>query len=128
MSTAELVIGYLSCLIIFSMLIWLGVMLHMAYTKLDMMLEYLKNCPAVMTRAPFKKGGPAGRLFVLSGIIGVVTRPKIYLRDGGAIATDLDKFPVGLKRKLAFFQATGWVLLGAMVLIWLIAKLTDKFS
>lgn len=83
MSTAELVVGYLSCLIIFSMLIWLGIMLRLAYTKLDLMLEYLKNCPAVMTRASLKNGGPAGRLFVLSGIIGVVTRPKIYLRDGG---------------------------------------------
>jgi hypothetical protein len=39
------------------LLIFLGVALHLAYTKMDVMLEHLKNCPAIMVRAPFKSGG-----------------------------------------------------------------------
>ncbi|WP_397450605.1 hypothetical protein [Pseudomonas sp. NA-150] len=78
----------------------IGVALHLAYTKMDMMLEYLKNCPAVINRILFLRSGPWGRLFVLGGIIGVLLLPRPYLRDGGANAEDLKNFPADLKRKL----------------------------
>ena len=37
--------------------IFLGVALHLAYTRMDVMLDHLKNCPSIMVRAPFKNGG-----------------------------------------------------------------------
>lgn len=52
------------------LIICLGIGLHLAYTKLDLMLGYLKNCPAVTNRAFLANGGPSGRLFVLGGITG----------------------------------------------------------
>jgi hypothetical protein len=93
---------------------FLGIALHLAYTKMDMMLDHLKNCPAVMIRAPFKNGGPGGRLFVLGAIMGLMTVPRLYLRDGGASAEDLKNFPADLKRKLIILHRTGWVLLLVM--------------
>ncbi len=39
------------------LLIFLGVALHLAYTRMDVMLDHLKNCPSIMVRAPFKNGG-----------------------------------------------------------------------
>ncbi|MDF3195262.1 hypothetical protein [Pseudomonas sp. 1928-m] len=106
------------------LLAFLAMGLYLAYAKLDLMLEHLINCPAVLARAHLKNGGPAGRLFVLGGIIGVVTRPAIYLRDGGAIQEDLDNFPADLKRLLVVYQTVGWVLLGAMFVIFVAGKLT----
>jgi hypothetical protein len=88
---------------------FLGIALHLAYTKMDMMLDHLKNCPAVMIRAPFKNGGPGGRLFVLGAIMGLMTVPRLYLRDGGASAEDLKSFPADLKRKLIILHWAGWV-------------------
>jgi hypothetical protein len=87
----------------------LGIALHLAYTKMDMMLDHLKNCPAVMIRAPFKNGGPGGRLFVLGAIMGLMTVPRLYLRDGGASAADLKSFPADLKRKLIVLHWGGCV-------------------
>jgi hypothetical protein len=63
------------------MFVWIGIALHLAYTKMDLMLAHLKNCPAVMIRAPFKNGGPSGRLFVQGAIMGLMTTPRLYLRD-----------------------------------------------
>ncbi|KJZ47417.1 MULTISPECIES: hypothetical protein [Pseudomonas] len=82
------------------LLIFLCVSLHLAYAKMDVMLDHLKNCPAIMVRAPFKNGGAWGRLFVLGAVMGVMTMPNFYLRDGGADAKDLEAFPGGLRKKL----------------------------
>jgi hypothetical protein len=90
----------------------LGIGLHLAYTKMDLMLDYLKNCPAVMNRTLFLNSGPWGRLFVLGGITGLMISPRLYLRDGGASADDLKNFPVDLKRKLIVLHwSTGFFLL-----------------
>lgn len=82
------------------LLIFLGVALHLAYAKMDLMLDHLKNCPSIMVRAPFKSGGAWGRLFVLAAIMGIMTMPNFYLRDGGANAKDLQSFPGNLRWKL----------------------------
>jgi hypothetical protein len=88
---------------------FLGVALHLAYTKMDLMLNHLKNCPAVMNRAFLLNVGPWGRLVVLGGIMGLMITPRIYLRDGGANAEDLKSFPADLKRKLIVLHWAGWV-------------------
>jgi hypothetical protein len=86
----------------------IGISLHLAYTKMDVMLNHLQNCPAVMIRAPFRNGGPWGNMFLLGAIMGVMTTPRLYLRDGGASAEDLKNFPAVLRRKLIVLQWTGW--------------------
>ncbi|TPG77873.1 hypothetical protein EAH74_26515 [Pseudomonas mandelii] len=92
----------------------IGISLHLAYTKMDVMLNHLQNCPAVMIRAPFRNGGPWGNMFLLGAIMGVMTTPRLYLRDGGASAEDLKNFPAVLRRKLIVLQWTGWGLLLVM--------------
>lgn len=92
----------------------IGIALHLAYTKMDLMLNHLKNCPVVMIRAPFRNGGPWGNMLLLGAIMGVMTTPRLYLRDGGACSDDLMNFPADLKRKLVILQWTGWGLLLVM--------------
>lgn len=58
MSTTEFIFGYLGGGVLLALLIWIAVALHMAYTKMDLMLEHLKNCSAIMVRAPLRHGGP----------------------------------------------------------------------
>jgi hypothetical protein len=99
-STADKVFLCLGLIDFGGIFVWIGIALHLAYTKMDLMLAHLKHCPAVMIRAPFKDGGPSGRLFVQGAIMGLMTTPRLYLRDGGASAEDLKNFPADLKRKL----------------------------
>ena len=113
-STAEKIFLCVSLIDFGGIFVSLGIALHLAYTKMDLMLDHLKNCPAVMIRAPFKNAGPGGRLFVLGAIMGLMTVPRLYLRDGGASAEDLKNFPADLKRKIIILHRTGWVLLLVM--------------
>ncbi|MCO7572627.1 MULTISPECIES: hypothetical protein [Pseudomonas] len=106
------VIGF--AIVLIGMVIWIGVCLHLAYTRMDEILELLKNCSAVMNRAPLRHGGPWGKLLLIGGISGVITFPGVYLKHGGVSVEDLNNFPVRLKRKLAVLQ---WCVIGLLVMM-----------
>lgn len=96
-------------------ILWIGVCLQLAYTKMDLMLEHLKNCPAIMTRAPLRHGGPWGKLLLVGGISGIVTFPRFYLKRGEISSEDLANFPGPLKRKLVALQWSVICLLLVMI-------------
>ncbi|SDZ67004.1 hypothetical protein [Pseudomonas sp. NFIX28] len=123
MSTPEIVFGYLGGVVILGAFVWIGVALHMAYTKLDELLDHLKNCSAIMARAPLKHGGPWGKLLLIGGISGIVTFPGFYLKRGELSAEDLNNFPAPFKRKLAVLQWSVIGLLGFAALLWVIGKI-----
>ncbi len=85
----------------------LVVILYIAYTELDEILGYLQSSPAVIIKAPFKNGGPWGRLFLLGAIVGVLRTPEIYISDGGASVDDIANFPTTLKAKLINLYKVG---------------------
>jgi len=120
MTTATFVVGYLCGLVIIGMFAWIGVALHMAYTKMGLMLELLNNCSAVMIRAPLRHGGPWGKLLLVGGISGIVTFPGIYLKHGGVSTEDLEKMPKQLKRKLKLLQ---WCAIGLLISLALLVAL-----
>jgi hypothetical protein len=100
----------------------IGTALHMAYTKTDEMLEYLKNCTAITARAPLRHGGPWGKLLLIGGIAGIVTLPNFYLKKGELSAEDLKGLPIHLKRKLAILY---WGSCGALLLMFVIAAVAE---
>ena len=104
------------------LIVWLGVGLYMAYTETDEMLERLKNSPAIMNRASFKNAGPAGRLFLMGSVIGVIAWPGMYIRDGGASVEDVTNFPLRLKRKLMIWYRVGGGLFVVFLLLWCVGK------
>ena len=106
-STAHKIFLYISITGFGGLIVFLGIALHLAYTKMDFMLDHLKNCPSIMVRAPFKNEGLWGRMFVLGAIMGVMTIPNFYIRGGGANANDLKSFPEGLRRKLIILHWSG---------------------
>lgn len=103
--------------------LWISVSLYMAYTKMDLMLEHLKNCSAIMARAPLRHGGPLGKVLLIGGISGIVTFPSFYLKNGGMSIDDLNNFPVALKRKLAILQWSVIVLLLLMLILGAVLQL-----
>lgn len=109
------VIGF--AIVLIGMAIWIGVCLHLAYTRMDEILGFLKNCSAVMNRAPLRHGGPWGKLLLIGGISGIVTFPGVYLKYGGVSVEDLKRFPTQLKRKLAVLQWCVIVLLVMMCVL-----------
>lgn len=96
-------------------ILWIGVCLHLAYTKMDLMLDHLKNCSAIMTRAPLRHAGPWGKLLLVGGISGIVTFPEFYLKRGELSSEDLAHFPSPLKRKLVALQWSVICLLLVMI-------------
>ncbi|POA64761.1 hypothetical protein [Pseudomonas sp. GW531-T4] len=122
MNTPEIVFGYLGGVVILGVFVWIGVALHMAYTKLDELLDHLKNCSAIMVRAPLRHGGPWGKLLLIGGISGIVTFPGFYLKRGELSAEDLNNFPAPFKRKLVVLQWSVIGLLGFAFLLWVIGK------
>lgn len=123
MTTTEFALGWLCVVVIVGMFVWVGIALHMAYTKMDLMLTHLKNCSAVMIRAPLRHGGPWGKLLLVGGISGIVTFPGFYLKRGGMSVEDLSNFPVALKRKLAVLQWSVIALLLVMISLAAVIKL-----
>ncbi|MCF4994634.1 hypothetical protein GIW70_21565 [Pseudomonas syringae] len=92
----------------------IGICLHLAYTKMDLMLDRLKNCSAIMVRTPLRHGGPWGKLLLVGGISGIVTFPNFYLKRGELSSEDLTNFPIALKRKLVTLQ---WSLIGLLLVM-----------
>ena len=94
--------------------LWIGVCLHLAYTKAEVKLEHLKNSPAITFWAPMRHGGPWGKLLLIGGISGLITFPGYQLRKGNLSAKDFAGFPADLKRKLVFLQ---WCMIGLLVVM-----------
>lgn len=128
MSTAEFVFGYIGGVVLLGVFVWIGIALHLAYTKMDLMLAHLNNCSAIMARAPLRNGGPWGKLLLVGGISGIITFPNFYLKRGELSADDLSKFPVQLKRKLVLMQWCSIALLSFAVLLWIVGKVVGWYK
>lgn len=128
LNTADTVFLCVGLICFGGMFIWIGVALYLAYTRMDEMLEYLKNCSAVMIRAPLRFAGPWGKLLLIGGISGIVTFPGVYLKHGGVCVEDLKEFPAPLKRKLAVLQWTGIILLSMMLTLFCFGKYTGAIK
>lgn len=105
------------------LLICIGVGLFFAYTKMDLMLSHLKNCPAITIRIFLMDTGPSGRLHLLGAITGLIIWPRLYLRDGGACADDLKRFPANLKRKLITLHWATCVFFSILLILYVFVEL-----
>lgn len=102
--------------------VWIGVCLHIACTKMELMLGYLKNSPILGTLTPLKYRGLWGKLVLVGSISSVLAFPRFYLKRSSVSTVDLHNFPVSLKRRLVILQWVGIVLLLTMVCLAAVAK------
>ncbi|EUB85100.1 hypothetical protein [Pseudomonas sp. GM30] len=122
MNIAELIAGGLCGVVIISMLIWIGIALHIAHIKTDVILEHLKNSSAGTRLAALKHGGAWGRLLLVGGASGLVTFTNFYIRRGTLSTEDVASFPASLRQKLVWMQWSAIALLSAMVVLVAVGK------
>lgn len=123
LNTADKVFLIVGLLDFGGLIIWIGVVLHMAYTRMDFLLEFFKNSPGVMDLSHIKHGGPLGRLVVIGSISGYVTFSRFYVQRGCVNAEDVKNLPDSIRRKLVVLQGVGIVLLLVMLGIAAVVKL-----
>ncbi|HGM5550419.1 TPA: hypothetical protein ACKP2V_000656 [Pseudomonas putida] len=122
MNAAELIVGGLCGVVIISMIIWIGIALYIARSKMDVILEHLKNSSAGTRLAALKHGGAWGRLLLVGGASGLVTFTNFYIRRGTLSTEDVASFPASLRQKLVWMQWSAIVLLSAMVVLVALGK------
>ncbi|WP_166358668.1 hypothetical protein [Pseudomonas akapageensis] len=108
--------------ILLGALFCIGAALYIAYTKMDLMLEHLKNSSGVMKLAPLRRGGPWGKLLLVGGIAGYVTFPGFYIKRGSVSAEDISNFPESLKRMLAILHLSSIIVVSFLFLLGGIGK------
>ncbi len=83
MSNTQLVVGYLCAIVITSMFVWIGVALHMAYTKLDVMLATSEKLRGHYGSRTYKARWPMGEIdCLIGGSLQLLSFPGFYLRRG----------------------------------------------
>ncbi|MFJ2448650.1 hypothetical protein [Pseudomonas sp. NPDC087626] len=118
MSKAEFVVGSLGGAILILIFIWIAVALYLAYTKMDVMLEHLKNSSAVKALAFYRQLGVWGHLKLIGEIAALITSPDKCIKSGRLSAQDIENFPAPLKKKLILLR---WSVLVLVSLLFLVA-------
>lgn len=116
MTTTQFVVGYICGVVLLSIFIWIAIGLHMAYTKMDMMLSHLEKCSVIVDLTPLRNNGPLGKFLLVGSISGILTFPDMYIRRGNVNADDVKNFPRTLKRKLILMQWMGITLMSALAI------------
>ncbi|CAI8970252.1 hypothetical protein [Pseudomonas putida] len=104
MTTAGLVVGSLSCIVIVSLFICIALALYLGYTQSEEMTKHFKNSSSSITSATHKHSGPYGKMQLVGGISFVLTFPRFFLKQGVLDAEDIRNFPLHLRRKLIALQ------------------------
>jgi hypothetical protein len=123
MSKASMIFGTLGGVILLLIFVWLVVALHMAYTKMDVLFQHLKNSPAITVLAFWRHAGPSGRLRMIGNIAHYVSSPRRGIENGSISAEDIENLPMPIKCKLVFLWRSLTLLVGASLLVWCIGKL-----
>lgn len=126
MSKFEMVFGFLSGLLFLSLTIWFATALHMAYTKIDVILEHLKNSPEITSHSGLLKDGLRGRLKLISNICDYVTSPNKGIKNGTISAEDIENLPKPIKRKLIILRHSIVLLVLSLALLWCTGTLYGK--
>lgn len=89
----------------------IGYTLYLAYTKMEVLLGYFQNSPAVANFLPLRHGGPWGKILIVGGISGYATFPNFYIKRGRISPEDITNLPSPIRHKLIVLQWSSIVLL-----------------
>lgn len=116
MSPAKLTFGLLGGALLIMIFIWMGFALYLAYTKMDVVLKYLKNSTAVLALSYYRRQGVWGQLHLIAEIAALVTCPKRHVTNGTLSGEDLNSLPASLKRLLVIWRWGIIILCGLLFL------------
>lgn len=116
MTTALAIYLSFSLLLLVGIPVWIGLVLHLGYTRLDEILQYLGSCSGIKFRTQLREKGPRGMFILMGWITAFVTFPNFFERRGEVSAANVRALPMVLRKKLIRLQ---WMCIGFW--IWLIA-------
>lgn len=128
MTTSMTIISLLCGLGALGIWIWIAVALHMAYTKMDLILELLKNSSVIKERAFLNYSGPWGKLLLIGGVSGIVTFPGFFLKQGSISTEDLSKLPQSMTKKLVALHWSVIALLTSTTIFVVLAEIVEAFE
>ena len=118
MTTAGLIIGSLSCIVVVGLFICIAFALYLGYVQGEKMSKCFKNSSSSITSATHRHSGPYGKMQLVGGISFVVTFPRFFLKHGILDAEDNRNLPLHLRRKLVALQ---WGFIGIFISMALLA-------
>ena len=77
-----------------------AVSLYIARTKIELILNSLKNSSISLSLMMLWDGGLWGRIYMMGEVFGILRNPEIYIYQGKLNAKDIKNFPPDLKRML----------------------------
>ncbi|HET8790051.1 MAG TPA: hypothetical protein VFM75_02490 [Modicisalibacter sp.] len=110
--------GFLFLLIFSNIAVWL----YVAFTKLTQIENHLANCKLVNNNRRIWGGEPIGRVHRLAQINGMLSFPKIIVKNGEADLEEIMGLPVSLRRWVKIPFGTGVALLFAMIILYVYGK------
>ena len=96
------------------LVIWIGLALYFAYTKMSFMLNHFKKSPLITIHELLIHTGFRGRLHVLGLMMGLMVMPGIALRKGAVSTADLKSVPAKLRQQLIVMF---WVCAGLLLIM-----------
>lgn len=112
MTTAGMVIGSLSCLVVIGLFVCITLALYLGYSKGDEISSCFTNSSSSITSVTHRHSGPYGKIQFVGGVSFVMTFPRYFLKHGILNAEDMRSFPLNLRRKLVGLQ---WGFLGVFI-------------
>ncbi|WP_051414793.1 hypothetical protein [Pseudomonas sp. QTF5] len=103
--------------------ILLGVMLYVAKTKTETILNHLRNSSISSRIIMLWHGGPWGRIYMMSEVFGIMRNPEYYIKAGTLSAEDMKTFPRKLRQNLITLHKLSLIFWAVMMCLGLVAWL-----
>ncbi|AZC30845.1 hypothetical protein C4K38_2885 [Pseudomonas chlororaphis subsp. piscium] len=114
--TADIVLASLGGVTFLGMFIVMGYYLYLGYTRMDSILEAVKNCSLINSYRFYLFMGPWGKMMMVAGVGSCLLFSNYLIKHGALDKGDIENFPEPLKGRLLMLQYIGWVLLASLFL------------
>jgi len=121
--TSEIIFLLIGLVDFTGIFILLGIMLYVAKTKTETILNHLTNSSISSRIIMLWHGGPWGRIYMMGEIFGIMRNPEIYIHAGTLSAKDMENFPRKLRQSLITLHKYVFIFWAVMICLGLVAWL-----
>lgn len=101
----------------------MGVYVYWGYTRMDSIMEGVKECSLINRYRFYLQMGPWGRMMMVGGVASCLLFSKYLIGRGLLNAQDIDDFPGSLKVSMIVSQYVGWGLLVSLFVEYAVLKI-----
>lgn len=115
-TTTHIVLGVFIGVTFLGMFTLIGYYFYLGYTRMDSILEAVKNCSLINRYRFYLFMGPWGKMMMVAGVGNCLLFSNYLIKHGALDKGDIENFPEPLKGRLLMLQYIGWVLLASLFL------------